>query len=783
MGTKSVSRTLTVNTIQDGVSQPSYIQTQEAWSNQTTSASSSTMPSDCSESSWKDYTPTKDKTYLWRRSRTMTLNTSTRQYTAGAWSYQRLSGDNGTSISIKGHVDTVSALPSTHADGDAYVVDADGHLYMWSAESNSWIDIGLFQGEAGKTYYTHIAWATDTSASGTVPSPASGQTSVPNKSSVTGFSIAPFNGAKWMGVLVNQTLADSTTANLYTWSYTKGSDAVDYKISLAGSQFAVDPNDSGSEMRVNIVGKVYKIVGGVMSEYTDLTRGNLYLYFDYLNGDTDVISDFTVNGATFSTDIYDGEEWDDEQLFVAKLRIGGVEVASDSLQVVVYGENGQKGQRGKMSRNIYCAGKWSELTGNVQFEVTDYSAPYVDITENGTGTICKVYVGSNGTKTFPTTRNGYLNSDDWADMNTDFKYIIAQALFSSFAKLGSFVISGDYFISQYGAIYYNNGSITSKITINSINVSTLFGGKLPYAWFDDTDPMAETSPSTGNYKFVPAKCIDALTGEEFACNGKVHFYPDGSGSLAGDNITWNTGGSVSFTGTIRSGRYTENSQTKYANEIKSNGSGHLAKGNIEWNTSGTITVTGTINASGGKITGNMDITGNGKLTVGTNHKIEISPDGSTWGAKIVGLVGSTQYLSLGYAFANNVYTPELYLGDMSSNANSIRITDEKITQKIVPNQTEGYTITQGHLGEAKAGISISVPSVASLEMAIESNGYAFLRAATALGTASRFPTLEVSDFGNNSKPIGRVYAVTASQFGNPLIDKGKWSVLMIRHTD
>lgn len=591
MGTKSISSTLTVNTVEDGVSQPSYMQTQEAWSNQTTSASSSTMPSDCQESDWKDYTPTKDKTYLWRRSRTMTLN-SNNQYVAGSWTYQRLSGDNGTSVNPKGTVDfaysTKSGFPpassslygktavakgsnkiykcdipspgyydwletgGTASAGDSYTVDAGnlngnyqstnnmhGHFIMWSSEASQWIDLGLFQGESGETYYTHIAWATgttDPTQEHPAPSPSSGQTSIPNKYAVTGFSVAPFDGAKWMGVLVNQTVADSTTDNLYTWSYSKGEDAVDYKISFAGSQFAIDPNED--ELRINIKGKVYKIVGNATSAYTDLVDSQLSLYFEDSQGNKDYLttSDFSVSGATFSTTYYDGTGWSDEQVFVAVLTIGGVEVARESIQIEKYGQNGQNGQRGKMSRNIYYAGKWNELTGNVHFDVTDYSAPYVDISEEGTGQICKVYVGSNGTKTFPTTRQGYLNSSDWDDMATDFKYIITQAIFSSFAKLGSFVISGDYFISQYGTLLYNNSGNIQKTTIDSTNVSALFDGRVAYAWFDDSDPMAETNPSLGNYKFRPTKCMDALSGDEW---------------MAGGNIAVKGNGDVDIIGTIR----------------------------------------------------------------------------------------------------------------------------------------------------------------------------------------------------------------------------------------
>ena len=220
---KTISRTVSVSTVEDGVSQPSYIQTQEAWSNVESTASATTRPSDCANSVWKDYTPanTSNRAYLWRRSRKMTFNETTRTYTAGSWSYQRLSGTNGTSISVKGHVATVSDLPSTHADGDAYVVDADRHLYLWSAESGQWLDLGEFKGEAGQTFYTHLAWAETVTFTGTPPEAPDGQTTTPNATAVTGFSVSPGDKA-YMGVLVNGTVADETNALLYTWNSVLG---------------------------------------------------------------------------------------------------------------------------------------------------------------------------------------------------------------------------------------------------------------------------------------------------------------------------------------------------------------------------------------------------------------------------------------------------------------------------------------------------------------------------------------------------------------------------------
>lgn len=214
-----------------GAGQPDYIQTQEAWSSAESVASITTMPSDCTESSWSDTTPanSNNKPYLWRRSRKMVLQSDGTYAVAtgldGQWKYARITGTNGTSITVKGTVATVADLAniSNPQDGDAYVVSADGHLYVWSTEANDWIDVGQFKGDPGTTYYTHVAWASGVTL-GTPPShtPSQGQISTPNAASVTTFDVVPFTGATHMGVLIDTTSQDSTEKYCYTWQEVKG---------------------------------------------------------------------------------------------------------------------------------------------------------------------------------------------------------------------------------------------------------------------------------------------------------------------------------------------------------------------------------------------------------------------------------------------------------------------------------------------------------------------------------------------------------------------------------
>ena len=256
---KTISNTFTVTTVEDGVSVPSYIQSQEAWSNQATSSSDTTMPSDCVESDWQDNTPQRNgKSYLWRRSRQMQLNSNNEYEVVGAapgWKYQRLSGTNGTSISPKGTVVYVasssSGLPSSgvtandlaivpssaklykysngwsqvstaSSDGDCYVVENNctyggenvkGHMFMFSTETGRWIDLGQFKGENGATYYTHIAWASDVTIVNNVVT------------AVSGFSVGIGENGEakpWMGIRIDQNSADPQTYTSYTWKYLKG---------------------------------------------------------------------------------------------------------------------------------------------------------------------------------------------------------------------------------------------------------------------------------------------------------------------------------------------------------------------------------------------------------------------------------------------------------------------------------------------------------------------------------------------------------------------------------
>lgn len=215
MERRTISNSFTVNTIEDGKSAPYYFQEWYAWSNVESTLNVSTEPTP--NSGWTTSIPSQGSyAYLWRKSIKYVWDERLRNYYPETAQYFRMSGTNGTSIKIKGSVPTVQDLSniSNPQDGDAYVVDATGHLWMWSYEASQWIDIGQFKGENGTTYFVHIAWATNVVYSGSTITSVEGFVTSKNPNDTTHL---------WMGILVDTNSGqDSDNATLYTWSYTKG---------------------------------------------------------------------------------------------------------------------------------------------------------------------------------------------------------------------------------------------------------------------------------------------------------------------------------------------------------------------------------------------------------------------------------------------------------------------------------------------------------------------------------------------------------------------------------
>lgn len=127
----------------------------------------------------------------------------------------------------------------------------------------------------------------------------------------------------------------------------------------------------------------------------------------------------------------------------------------------------------------------------------------------------------------------------------------------------------------------------------------------------------------GSKKVDAGSFTDAVGSMTFSGTGirgnKWRLEADGSGSLAGDMISWNASGEVDFKAKVSADNITagtisactiQSSTDNPTWKLNPDGSGYLANKNISWKTDGSLTMSGEITASSGKI-GDFSINSDG----------------------------------------------------------------------------------------------------------------------------------------------------------------------------
>ncbi len=553
MAKKTISNTFTVSTVEDGESAPYYFQEWFAWSNDASTSSVTTAPNIAG--SWATSIPAQGAyAYLWRKSIRYVWNENTRQYSGETAQYFRMSGLDGTSIKVKGTIlgvahsdgeaDSYSAQTvegnkffidiqnysvtlqtysngqwssSSPSDGDAYTSSGDGHLYMYSQEAGHVIDLGLFQGQNGKTYYTHIAWATNVVYSGGVVTSVEGfvETKSPNDTTHL-----------WMGVRVNESSGvDPSDATLYTWSYTKGvqgnkgADAPYIQLSRSTILYQADNNGYSFGSQNFAITYSLKVKGNTCTiSSTSNISISLPSYVSVVSG-TKTTSGCTINCASSRimkgvititiTGTYDG---------VTYTATGTITVDSSR-----QGAQGEPGEHGKVGRFFYFGGTFNSADTTQTFIVNDAQAPYFEHVENRQKRYHVFNYDTNGTYTMAqmwaiSSNWNYI----WEVMTDNFKYLITEALFGAYAHLGSWIFNSDYMLSEKDA----NGNPRGQQEYNGMGDSQLTSG------------------------FIPSIAFDALNGRASFGGDKVRFNPDGSGWIANKNIEWYNNGNAEFTGKV-----------------------------------------------------------------------------------------------------------------------------------------------------------------------------------------------------------------------------------------
>jgi len=193
-------------------------------------------------------------------------------------------------------------------------------------------------------------------------------------------------------------------------------------------------------------------------------------------------------------------------LCMPKLEVGDTATAYMAHEDDLVGEQGEQGKTGRM---YYYGGEYDATSADT-FLVSDAQCPffYLQSTDNyyvydkaPNGTYTMAQLGS------PGNDNPYCTL-----MYNDFKYLITEAVFGSFAKFGSAVISGDWMISTNGTV---NGAASQD-----------------YTKFDPAYPNTD-HVTGGQHNFIPVYAVDLLTGAAHFSSGKVLFNANGNVEITG----------------------------------------------------------------------------------------------------------------------------------------------------------------------------------------------------------------------------------------------------------
>lgn len=145
-------------------------------------------------------------------------------------------GEDGTGVNIKGAVDTSASLPPTGEEGDAYITNDTGNLWIWDADQSKFVDTGAQikgpQGDTGPqgvpgTAATVTVGTTSTGDAGTDATVTNGGTTsaailnftIPRgekgDTGATGPGVSVGSGAPSEPGQVGECYIDVTTGNLY----------------------------------------------------------------------------------------------------------------------------------------------------------------------------------------------------------------------------------------------------------------------------------------------------------------------------------------------------------------------------------------------------------------------------------------------------------------------------------------------------------------------------------------------------------------------------------------
>ena len=266
--------------------------------------------------------------------------------------------------------------------------------------------------------------------------------------------------------------------------------------SLMPSLDTIRKNKSGNLVDSTLTLQVKKTVGTtttILTTYAELTSEGLSLSYDNSS-----VTGTSLTAISIATSTFVGSgTWGKINLIK-----GSVIVDAEHINVVTDGSDGYTPQKGvdyfdgEAGPMYYPAGPHDPNRG---YDVTSKLVPVV----------CSSSSYYYAKQSVPAGQNIPVSNTTYWGAFSNFAAVFVEVLFASFAKLGSFVISGDWFISQYGKV---NG-------YNSANYQAFNG-----SFTDQTT------------NFIPYLAMDAKNGSLFCQKGTIGGFEIGATSLGRSSL-------------------------------------------------------------------------------------------------------------------------------------------------------------------------------------------------------------------------------------------------------
>ena len=451
-----------------------------------------------------------------------------------------------------------------------------------------------------------------------------------------------------VATVANGTVSGSWS-NARPWQGATGSDG------QSSVLYALEPSRDSLNFRSNAVGdfspssitvscKVKKYVGNEIDVISNPAAAGLYVYYvkNGLPQTWQPGNSCTVNASDALADQYTvtSVKFVLSTASSSTLVSEANTIVSVLLPVVCDGRRGSVGATGRM---FYSMGEWNAET---RYEKTDEVIPMVHYDDG----VYNESLGSYG-------HYWYLNADsaegtghepgtvtnEWRQCD-DFGVVITQGLFAQFAKLGSFIMSGDWMISCAGYIYIDG-------TKTYYGPSSRYSNKPAYLRFDPNYPDSDS----GNQNFIPVYAVDGRLGKSYQNDAYI------KGTVHAD--------SGSFTGTIEAdnghigGFIINSTQIKSLDNsivLNSDGSAVIANGTFTGAINGQVVICGNANQVG-------------KIYIQPDVYIEEEPGSGIHTAKLRGEYGTLNVHSF-EIFASQNYAQF----NLASSNNELNLTEKTL---------------------------------------------------------------------------------------------------------